>query len=112
MIGRRCTIDSLFKLASTCTKLKSHFYGQYNLEKCITIVKQRDWATGIVLFIGATELGHRKLVHYFMHKSLCQVINQIQVMGVALKKGKAVSERNRRLKHRWRRKRENSESKE
>lgn len=67
VIGKRCTIFSLFKIASTCTKLRDKFFQHISMKKCMKIIKKVQYNKGKGLF-RAASLGHWNLVNYFVSK--------------------------------------------
>lgn len=64
IIGKRCTLSTQFKIAATCSKLRTLYYKEHNLEKWQTLIDQEY--TGSLE--EAAQYKHWDLINYIIYK--------------------------------------------
>lgn len=67
LIGDRCSLSLQFKIASTCTKLKTLYFRQYSLHMWLKIIVNEEWTTGLIKAAAKNRLD---LIDYFTAKYL------------------------------------------
>lgn len=66
LIGKRCSFTTQFKIAATCIKLRDMFFKHFALEKWLTFIKHYEYDDNNNGLVGATLVGHRKFVEFFI----------------------------------------------